>query len=88
MGDIMIARTNTTQKAIERIEAFYAEVIRCNKPRTVVDIISELGFLLYADHIALGALDGLIDHLDEMLCLSGTLMPNNQRYHYNLLLCI
>ena len=88
MGDIMVAGTNAAQKAIKRIKAFHAEVIRCNQPRTVIDIISELGFLFHTDHVALGAFHGLIDHLDKALCLPGTLMPNNQRYHCNLLLCI
>ena len=81
MGDIEVAGMQTAEEALQHIGVRNAVFLGIHQADTVVDIISQLLAILYADHITGLGGDGVVDGLDQLLGLTGTLQAHNNINH-------
>ena len=86
MGNIVVAGAQAADKAAEQVVAVQLILLRVNETDMIVDIICHVAVGLNANHVAGLILRRVVDQLNEMLGLAGTLHTHNQSDHSKSLL--
>ncbi len=79
--DIVVACNESCNKAEESFKGIDSVNVGVNDPYTVRNIVSELIALINANNVTIGVLGSSVDHVDQNLSFSGTLITCNDLYH-------
>ena len=84
LGNIVVACQHACHKAVQHISTGNAVLVNVYQTGGVVDLGGELHALFNDNNVAGGGLDGLVDHIDHGLGLTGAFGSNNQFQHRGL----